>query len=60
MTAKTRKIWIDEYFEALTQAAGAARVLGLTEEAHELHRMSVDAMNMDIRPKQKPNRTKSR
>ena len=60
MTAKTRKIWIEQYFEALTQATGAARVLGLTEEAHALHRMSVDVMSADIKPKLKPNRNKSR
>lgn len=60
MTAQRRKIWIDQYFEALTQATGAARVLGLNDEAHALHRMSVDAMNADIKPKPKPNRNKSR
>lgn len=51
MNAQKRKIWNEQYLDALTQATGAARVLGLNDEAHALHRMSVDAMTDGKRPR---------
>lgn len=39
--------WLNDYRESLTQAAGIAYILGLTDHAKTLHELSCQAMGIE-------------
>jgi hypothetical protein len=53
-----RDAWLNDYREALTQAAGIAYILGFSDHAKTLHELSCQAMGiaMPVYPEQTTNR----
>lgn len=47
MSKTAYNAWLNDYREALTQAAGIAYILGLTDHAKTLHTLSCQAMGIE-------------